>query len=78
MLPPRPCSPENAGGFARNEEVTAGEHGVVTLPQVEGRLFDRRTRGDAGVGDDDVDAAERQRGLVVRVRDRGLVGHVEA
>ena len=47
--------------LARDEEVAGAEDRVVALPLGERRLLDRRARGDAGVRDDDVDAAERAR-----------------
>ena len=52
----------------RDEEVAGAEDRVVAVPLGQRGLLDRGAGGDAGVGDDDVDAAERldRRGVTRR------------
>ena len=63
--------------FARHQEVAGRQDVHVLLPEREGGVLDRRGRGDAGIGDHDVDAAEGQRGGVEARNDISLVGDVE-
>ena len=63
--------------LARDEEITGGENVHVLLPKLETGILDRRRRGDAGIRDDDVDAAEGARDLFERGDHRRLVSHVE-
>ena len=57
--PPTSCSLEDLERFARDEEVAGAEDRVVAVPLLERRLLERGAGRDAGVGDDDVEAAER-------------------
>ena len=67
---------EHPERLARDEEVAGAEDRVVAVPLGQRGLLDRRAGGDAGVGDDDVDAAEGLDRGGERVRDRLLGGHV--
>jgi hypothetical protein len=49
--------PQDPERLARDQEVAGDEDVVVAVPLVERGVLERRARGDAGVGDEDVDAA---------------------
>ena len=51
-----------AEGTAADQEVAGDQDVLVALPDFQRRVFQRRGRSDAGVGHEDVQAAEAQRG----------------
>src|SRR5690606_37938426 len=59
-----------------DKEVALHEHRVVLVPQLDTSLLDRRTGGEPGDGDDDIDAAEREDGTTVGVIDGVLASDV--
>ena len=66
----------------RQARVHRAEHALEVhvddpLPVLGGRRAHERARGDAGVGDDDVDAAQALDGRADRVVERLAVGHVD-
>ena len=63
-------------GLPRGEEVPAGEHRVVQLPLLERRLGDRRARGEARRGDEDVEPAVLEHRAPRHLGDRVLARHV--
>ena len=64
-----PWLPQQPERLARDEEVARAEDRVAAVPVGQRRLLDRRAGGDAGVRDDDVDAAEALDGRAERLGD---------
>ena len=62
---------------ARGEKISGREDRNVAVPKLERGVLERRRRRDAGVGDDDVQAAVGDDRLAERGVDRRLVRHVD-
>ena len=73
---PEPLILHDAVAFARRQEIAGRENCDVAVPELERGVLERRGRGDAGVGDDDVDPAVGEDRLAEGGLDRILVGHV--
>ena len=58
------------------QEIAGGEDRDVAVPKFERGVLERRRRGDARVGDDDVDPAVAEDGVAERGLRRRLVRHV--
>ena len=67
---------QDPGRLARHEERAAGHDVVLEVPVARGRLEQRLGDRQAGVVDDEVDAAEGEDGPPERLGDLVLVGHV--
>ncbi|MNK91836.1 hypothetical protein D3C87_1119510 [compost metagenome] len=51
-------TPQQAECFARNEEIARGENVDILVPHGKRRVFHRSGRGNAGIGDENIHAAE--------------------
>ena len=77
MSPPSSCSISALRGGLGDQERALGHHVVLQVPVRVGGLEQRLRQRQAGVVDDQVDAAEGEHGRVDRGLHRGLVGDVD-